>query len=332
MKIEEITTAEWIGFVSDHPHATLFHTKEWLKLLEEGFPRISIRLYSLTDEQGQLIGVVPVEFMRRWFLRLAGSPLPGLFTPYQGPLFSKDCSTSGSVVPEFLSGKLSSHFLAIALPPGSPLTVSCLSSANWKVFRTLLLNLEVGIDQLWKNLKVETRNQIRQAERRRVEIYEARSLDEWLEDYLEMHKAVYLRQRRRPPGSLAFYKALWTHLYNKGWLKVILAKHEGKIIAGGVFAIYKDTMYFLDGASFREYGKLRANNLIQWHVICWAASQGLRIYDMVGANIPSIAHFKRGFGGTEVVYPYFQAAYGLLGKIGFRAYEQFRPLLKRLGV
>lgn len=91
-------------------------------------------------------------------------------------------------------------------------------------------------------------------------------------------------------------------------------------------------MYFLDGASLREYQKLRANNLIQWHIISWAASNGLRTYDMVGANIPSIARFKRGFGGIEVQYPYFQMARGFLGKIGYRLYQRYRPVLKRLEV
>ena len=136
----------------------------------------------------------------------------------------------------------------------------------------------------------------------------------------------------RPPAKPAFYQALWGQLYEKGELKVILARQGGKTVAGGIFPIYKDTIYFLDGASLREYQQLRANNLIQWHIISWAASEGLHIYDMVGANIPSIAHFKHGFGGNEAEYPYFQITRGLLGKIGYRVYRRYRPLWKRLGI
>jgi len=114
--------------------------------------------------------------------------------------------------------------------------------------------------------------------------------------------------------------------------QISLAKCEGKAVAGGIFPIYADTTYFLDGASLREYQSLRANNLIQWHLISWASVSGLRTYDMVGANIPSIAHFKHGFGGAEAEYSYFQMSRGLLGKTGYLLYQRYRPLLKKLGV
>lgn len=332
MRLKEIDIEEWIGLVSGHPRATLFHTQEWLEILKEGFPWINLKLYALIDDRGKPSGVVPVEFARKLMFLLAGSPLPGLFTPYQGPLFLNSPGVSVSELSKLIARTLKPRFFAVALPPGGTVRLMASTPPSWTIQKTILVDLERGAEQLWKSLKGETRNQIRQAQRRGGEIYEASSVDEWLGDYWEMHKAVYSQQNMRQPGCPEFYEALWKHLYSKGRLKVVLAKHQGKTIAGGIFVIYRDTIYFLDGASFYEYRTLRGNNLIQWHILCWASSAGLRIYDMVGANIPSIAHFKRGFGGTEAGYPYFRTTYGLWGKVGFRMYERFRPLLKRLGV
>lgn len=333
MKLKEISTEEWQDHSGKFPQASFFHTLEWLQVLRMGFPHVEVKLYVILNEQDKIIGLLPVELAQKGPFKLGGSPLPGLFTPYQGPLLLESSNAVLKKVPVRAAEMLKVHYFALSFPPddqnGMPLGED---SANWEVKKTLLLDLTKGPEELWKNFKAQTRNKVRQAERQGVEIYEAESLDSWLEDYYVMHKAVYSRQKMKPPAKPAFYQALWDHLYGKEQLKVILAKHEGKTIAGGIFPIYKDTLYFLDGASFREYQKLRANNLIQWHIISWAASKGLHFYDMVGANVPSIAHFKRGFGGAEVEYPYFHMTRGLLGKIGYRLYQRYRPWLKRLGI
>ena len=84
--LKEIGIEEGVGLISNHPLATLFHTREWLEILKEGFPWTKVKLYALIDKHGKPLGLVPVEFARKLTFLLAGSPLPGLFTPYQGPL------------------------------------------------------------------------------------------------------------------------------------------------------------------------------------------------------------------------------------------------------
>jgi len=333
MRLKETSIEVWAERINGYPGVNFFHTCEWLKILEEGFPNIKIKLYSVLDEQNRTIGLLPVEYAQRGPFKLGGSPLPGLFTPYQGPLLLESSDTVLKEVPGLAAETLKTHYFALSFPPDRRSeTLLSEGSSNWEPKKTFLLDVTLGAEQLWKNLKAETRNQVRQAERHGVEIYEPKALDDWLTDYYAMHETVYSRQRMKAPAKPVVYRALWRSLHSEGQLKVILAKHKGKTIAGGIFPVYKDTIYFLDGASFREQQKLRGNNLIQWHIISWAASEGLRVYDMVGANIPSIAHFKSGFGGAEVEYPYFQVTHGLLGKIGYRLYQRYRPWVKRLGI
>lgn len=333
MKLKEITFEEWAERIKNYHNLNFFHTCEWFNVLRDSFSHVEIKLYAILDEQSRIIGLLPLEFTRKGPFKLCGSPLPGLFTPYQGPLLLEAHYIGLEGVLRLAVQLFRPHFFMLSLPPDKrKALLVCKGSANWEVKKTFLIDLTLGREQLWKKLAPETRNQVRQAERHGVEIYEPKSLRDWIEDYYAMHVAVYARQGLKPPAKPAFYYALWHHLYEKGQLKVVLAKHEDKVIAGGIFPIYNDTIYFLDGASFREYQKLRANNLIQWYIISWATSEGLSFYDMVGANIPSIAHFKKGFGGVEVEYPYFHMTYGLLGKIGYWFYQKYRPLLKRLKI
>jgi len=332
MKLKEVDFEEWAELVNRHPGASLFHTREWLQILEEGFPHINLKLYVVLDAENETVGLLPAEFAQKGPFKLGGSPLPGLFTPYQGLLLLEPVNTDLKGVARLVAKASKAQYFALALPPNRPNEAIPKEPAGWELKKTFLLNLTLEAEQLWKNFKAETRNQVRQAQRRGVEIYEPEVLDDWIEDYYAMHRAVYLRQKIRAPGNRTFYQALWDGLYDKGQLKVILAKHKGKTIAGGVFPSYGDTIYFLDGVSFREHQNLRANNLIQWHLISWAATSGLRVYDMVGANIPSIAHFKRGFGGIESRYSYLQMPQGLLGKTGYHLYQRYRPFLKRMGI
>ncbi len=330
MRLKEIGIEEWAERIKGYPRVSLFHTCEWLKILKDGFTHTEIKLYAVLDEKNMAIGLLPIEVTQKGPFKVGGSPLPGLFTPYQGPLLLNFSESVLGGMLKLTTQLVKPRYFALSLPSDGE--GRKLVGSGWELKKTIVVNLTLGSEQLWKNFKAETRNQVRQAERQGVEIYEPKVLDDWLADYYAMHEAVYSRQRMKAPAKPAFYRALWRNLHSEGQLKVILAKHKGKTIAGGIFPVYKDTIYFLDGASFREQQKLRGNNLIQWHTISWAASEGLRVYDMVGANIPSIAHFKSGFGGAEVEYPYFQMAHGFLGGIGYHLYQRYRPWIKRLGI
>lgn len=149
-----------------------------------------------------------------------------------------------------------------------------------------------------------------------------------------MSAQTYRRQHRPPAIPKRFFHSLAARLGGVGKLRVLLAMYQGTVVAGGLFLVGPDTIYFCDGASLREFGHVRANNLVQWEVIRWGARDRFRTYDMVGANIASIARFKRGFGGQGVDYPTWKWANGWAARIGEHGYRALtrvmRPLLAKL--
>ena len=93
--------------------------------------------------------------------------------------------------------------------------------------------------------------------------------------------------------------------------QLLMAKHEGQVIAGGIF-VYLDVwgIYYY-GASDHEHRKLMAPYLIQWEAMKEAKKRGCQFYDFLGIapedtpNHPwaGVTDFKKKFGGQVVNYP-----------------------------
>jgi lipid II:glycine glycyltransferase (peptidoglycan interpeptide bridge formation enzyme) len=123
-------------------------------------------------------------------------------------------------------------------------------------------------------------------------------------------------------------RQFYTHVFNTFQpknAKVLFAEYKGQLIAGAVFLLYKDSLYYWDGVSY-SYGELRrfsSNNLIIWELIEWASKNGFKIFDMVGAQVPGIAKFKASFGGDLVAYPYLHRSTSLFSSVGRALYKRF---------
>jgi len=150
-----------------------------------------------------------------------------------------------------------------------------------------------------------------------------------LEPYYELSVGVYRRQEKEPPFTKEYFTALWENLHSSGNLVVLLARHEGKIIAGAIFPRDRQVGYYLDGVSDREYNKIVPNNLVQWEYLKRAQAQGIQLYDMIGANIPSIAKFKKSFGSIERNYIYAYRNRSIAARVGRTLYAKHGATIKK---
>jgi lipid II:glycine glycyltransferase (peptidoglycan interpeptide bridge formation enzyme) len=88
-------------------------------------------------------------------------------------------------------------------------------------------------------------------------------------------------------------------------LKLLLARHEGDLLAGIIVALYGDTATYLYGASSDAKRNLMPAYALQWEAIRLARGRGFRAYDLFGVPpSPDPSHpmhglyrFKTGFGG-----------------------------------
>jgi len=327
LKLRAVERELWQEFLMEHSPGSLFHRWEWQDILEAGFG-VKVSRLGIFDAQGGFRGLLPLVERKLGGLKLAGSPLSGVATPHSGPL-----GISLAEVLPALEEYAREHrldYVEIGCPEAGQGEVLLAAGYAVEELKTLEIHMPPDEETLWSGLEVRCRNAVRKAEKSGVEVYEPQHLEDWLDAYHELSRGVYLRQGKEPPFSKAYFAALWGKLKPAGDLVVLLARFEGKIIAGGIFPRDRQAAYYLDGVSDREYNKVVPNNLIQWEYLKRALQAGITHYDMVGANIPSIAKFKQSFGSKERAYLYAYRSRTWRARLGRWAYAKFGSQIKKL--
>ncbi len=113
--------------------------------------------------------------------------------------------------------------------------------------------------------------------------------------------------------SAAYFEAVYELLLPQ-YGALLLAWHEGELLAGIIVFALGDSAWYLYGASARAKSNLYATYGIQWMAIQWAKERGCRYYDLWGVpdydaatleaqfqnrrdGLWGVYGFKRGWGG-----------------------------------
>ncbi|HEY7347380.1 MAG TPA: peptidoglycan bridge formation glycyltransferase FemA/FemB family protein [Ktedonobacterales bacterium] len=105
-----------------------------------------------------------------------------------------------------------------------------------------------------------------------------------------------------------YYEYAWKTFGEQA--RLLLAEHEGKLLAGIFVTLVGRESIYLYGASSNEGRSLMPNHLLQWEAMRWAKAQGATLYDLWGVaesedpNDPlaGVYRFKRGWGGKMIRY------------------------------
>lgn len=320
--IREIQLDTYEAFVSQSSTATPFHSISWLRVLEAGFP-VSISTVGLYSRDGQLFGVCPITFRRVIGpIRIAGSPLPQTFTPYQGLLTVGQIPNNErhEIVREVYSSLKVPYGFSKWLPYGD-CDESCTGQG---CSYTAVVDTSQPEERLFVGMSRSTRDKVIQARKRGTRVEYVDSPGEWIDDYVRLSDLTYARQGLRSPMRRSFIETLFRHSIEKapsqctgdsigvfpanarqvaenvGWRAgAALVLHEKDIIAASLFVFDDTSIYCLDSVSDRSRQSLRPNNARIWQMMLWASNGGFSRIDLVGANIPGIATFKMGFGAER---------------------------------
>ncbi len=185
----------------------------------------------------------------------------------------------------------------------------------WKAARdllppdTVLVDLDAAEDGLLARMHHKTRYNIRLAERRGVVVHEGTpdDLPGWYELYVET-----MARHQLEAMPIAHFRALLDERAEGSASPVVtrllLARHEGRLLAGMLLAIAPARATYLYGASTRAHREVMAPSALQWAAIRLARAHGCKDYDMLGAAprsaldhpLAGVHRFKVGFGGRLV--------------------------------
>jgi lipid II:glycine glycyltransferase (peptidoglycan interpeptide bridge formation enzyme) len=175
---------------------------------------------------------------------------------------------------------------------------------------TVLVDLKKPVSQLWASLdKDSARWAVVRARKRSVQVDFTRSQEDLKQFYSLLKEA-------RSRAGLPQYRwedilNLWRIMEPAGMLRLVVARHEDKMIAGLMILCFNGVIsaFISANSSYNIQRRLCANDLIHWSVIEHGASNGQRLYDLSGASLSteqkaaSIVRFKLKWGGAITEIP-----------------------------
>jgi len=321
----------WDRLVESSPHGTIFHTWKWLKIAEK---HTNSRLYPLIGYKGtEPVGIFPLFFQRKTFLKMVFSPPPHTAIPYLGPVLVnydklKQHKKENSFlefqreVDRFLKDKLRAEYVYISLPPG----LSEPRPFKWTGYEVepaygYLNDLSNGIDNLWKNFEKKLRGDIERGKRRGITVEEGDKeevgiiYDLLLDRYAEQNKIVTV------PKEYLFdvYDSFFQNI------KVFVAKYKGEIVSG-LIDIHGTDIHNRDRAATwignpRPKFKISPspNDLLTWEAMKYACEHGFKYYETIGT------------AGDERLHNYYSKFNPeLLVRFSMRKYSSFIPKLMEM--
>ena len=288
----------WDDFVREHPDAGAYQLSAWARVLAEAYgytPR-----YLVLEDGDRLAGVLPL--MSSYGLvtgkRLRSLPVVGSVGPlatsdkgYRALLEAACRLTESSGARSWtLHSRLGGYE---RLVPELRLAGS---------FKTWVAPLPDDADELragWKKTQNNLWRSLRKADRSGVT---ARMADG--EDDLRRFYALYednVRRHRSLPYSWRLFSLTRKLLSEAGVYRLVVAEHDGEIVAGAVLNSFRSNIDLVYNASSSEHLDVRPNHAVYWQAISWGIENGYRTYTMGQApEEGSLARFKQQWGGEPV--------------------------------
>jgi lipid II:glycine glycyltransferase (peptidoglycan interpeptide bridge formation enzyme) len=209
---------------------------------------------------------------------------------------------------------------------------------------TVLVDIQPQLEQVLGSMKSKTRYNVRLASKKGVSVEEGGpgDFDAWYALYEEtarrdrigFHSRGYyrdlLQESDRYPGA-------------KPAVKLLLARHEGDLLAGNIVTFWKTRAAYLYGASSGEKRNLMPTYALQWEAIRLAREAGCASYDLFGVPpkpdpdhpMFGLYQFKTGFSDRVLERwgtwdaPYRPLLYGMYLKAEAARMSYYRSFKKR---
>lgn len=174
--------------------------------------------------------------------------------------------------------------------------------------RSIVLDLAPDEERLLAQMKEKWRYNVRLGTRKGVQVRQASSPA----DVQAWYTLLQTTGDRDQFGihSLAYYQRVWELYAPTDNLRLLLAEHDGQLLAGIMVVIMGSQAIYLYGASSNQQRQLMPNYVLQWEAMRWAKQRGAQLYDFWGIPasdaedeaMAGVYRFKRGWGGRIVQY------------------------------
>ena len=293
----DISLEEWQRILEGFDDRIVFQSSAWLRFLAKS--QSAEIVFAALKEKEATLGYLCGLIVRRFGIRIFGSPFRGWSTPYMGLLLGASVSrrTAMEALPDFAFRQLGCMHFEVVDSQAKPSDVEGLHISD-SLNRTIEVDLTSTEEAIFSKMTASCRRNVRKAEKNGL-VIEPASDENFAAEYAEQLKDVFAKQGLVPHFGEDRVRLLIQELFPTGQLLLLRARDStGKCIATGIYPALHNKAYYWGGASWREYQKLYPNELLHWHAMRYWKSKGAKTYNLVGTM-----EFKQRFGGTETAVP-----------------------------
>lgn len=180
-------------------------------------------------------------------------------------------------------------------PAATDTRFTCAGEAAWH-----LTSLDRPLGELYGALRSQTRRNIATAERSGVEVLLTADLDAVVA-FHRLHVQLRKHKYRLLAQPLELFERIWKAFAPADAVRTALALVDGQPVAGALYLVWQDTVYYKFGASTAEFLPLRPNDALHWQLIRWAHDRGLRALDWGLSDLdqPGLCAYKRKWASAE---------------------------------
>lgn len=300
--------AGWNQAVKSSPDGVIYHTYEWLYVIEKSYGLEPKHL--IVEENGTTNGIMPLFLLRSliWGNKLVSTP----FCEYGGPCFlTQDNSITAELLSaiEDIAAKSKARYLEIRAPVLEfQNTLEQYHFAQPFNYSSFLIDLTKPPETIWKDFAGRVRTAIRKAQKSNIRLITAGRIDQ-LKQFYSLY-LINMKQLGSPPHSYSFFENMWKTFFNKNQLKLMLADYNGKLISSILALSYKNKIHWWGSTSLPQYRDLNANSLLIWDLLETGKAEGYKWFDM-GRTDPgsNVYVFKKAWGGEEVKLPHLYKSF-----------------------
>jgi hypothetical protein len=283
-------TNEWNEINSKSPHGTIFHQWDWLKITEK---HTRTTLYPLIGiKNGKTVGIFPLFFQRQGPIHMVFSPPPHAALFYLGPVIvgyetlkqekrEADYFSFQSLVENFILHELNAQYISISLSPGLQDPRPFIwSGYSFEPQYDYLIDLSIGLDSLLRSLDKKVRQNITHAKKREMSV-ELGGKKEY-EKILDLMDIRYAQQGKKVTIIREYFLDIFDAY--KDYLRIFVAKTDGRVITGSIDFQYRDTHYsWIGNPKPSPRISPTPNDLLIWESVRYAFEQGSRYYITMNA-------------------------------------------------
>ncbi|HVP37383.1 MAG TPA: GNAT family N-acetyltransferase, partial [Terriglobales bacterium] len=163
-----------------------------------------------------------------------------------------------------------------------------------------------------------------QAEKKGVKVEPLSSVEKIKDCYNLVLKRDKKHGLKRSKFPLGLYQNIWSIFETGKDLRWSIATADEQIIAFQINFLFKDTIYYWEGASLPEALNQRPNDALFSDIIQWGISQGYKYLNLGGSpeDAEGLVRFKEAWGGEKREYLIYSKK-----KFWYRTLEKLKKFL-----